>query len=101
MRLPKSCMNKVSLSYFFFSTLVFVLAIFDRHIINTPQAHGILGNFLAPAAALCLISFPFAYTNLKKALKEDRKFEAAIFGFALLPGIALLVLVVMYTLGLD
>lgn len=94
-------MSKIGLSYFLFITLIFFLAVLDRHIINTPQTHGLLGNFLAPVAGLCFVSFPFAFVNLKKAWKENRKLETVILGFALLPGILLILIACAYTIGLN
>lgn len=89
------------MGYFIFITLIFFLAVLDRHVINTPQTHGLLGNFLAPAIGLCLVSFPFAFISCKKAWKENKKFETVILGSALLPGILLLLLVCAYTIGLN
>jgi FtsH-binding integral membrane protein len=94
-------MSKTSLSFYLFITLVFFLAVIDSQIVNTPQTHGLFGHLLAPATALCFVSFPFVLVNIRKSLKENRKLETVILGFALLPGILLLLLVCAYTIGLN
>jgi FtsH-binding integral membrane protein len=93
-------MSKKTPIYFALLTTVFFLAVIDRHIINSPQTHGLFGNLVAPAAGLCLIMFPFAISGVRKSMQEN-KLATILYAYAAIPGILLLGLVLAYTIGLS
>ena len=93
-------MSKKTPIYFALLTSVFFLAVIDRHLVNSPQTHGLFGNLVAPAAGLCLIMFPFAISGFRKSMKEN-KLVTMLYAYATLPGILLLGLILAYTIGLS